>query len=123
LLRRHAWPIVERHRAARDAELLAGLEGRLAHGRAVAGVRPELQSAFSVRVERLWLDRDARSPGGVDPATGALRPPAGDEDALDGIAGLVLEGGGEVVPVAAGALPGGEPVAADLRGGRPPSTA
>lgn len=112
-----AWPLVRASQQERERRLAEGFERARAAGKAEPGDLPSLvQSAVAGRVRRLWIEQDARHPGGIDEAaaglTGADDP---EEDALDGLVELVLRRVGEVHVVDAGETPTGEPACAELR--------
>jgi len=112
-LHAHAWPLVERTLAARDAELAAAFERSRNHGKTVDVLDDVAAAALGGRVRRLWLAQDRRVPGRVDAAAGrVLEEPGAEADALEELAEIVLRHRGEVYVVEAGRMPVRGPAAA-----------
>src|SRR5262249_31090990 len=88
----------------------------LAHGAALSNLRRAATAAVAGRVSRMWIDPKRRVETHIDPTSGGLVEPLGDEDALDELAMLGLARGGEAVVCADGQLEGSGFVA-ELRGG------
>jgi hypothetical protein len=108
--------LAERHEAA--AVLY---ERHATPGRATSALAAILPAASAGRVATLLLARDAAAHGRYDPDVQSVEvhgdPQPGDDDLLDAAAFFTLRGGGEVVPLTRGNMPGGDAVAALLRDG------
>jgi hypothetical protein len=113
-LHARAWPVVERWCAARGEACRAQWERARNRGKGLDFFDDVAAAAAFGRVRTLWVDADLRRAGGVDPVSGRTVSGCGDDDALDSLVELVLAHGGDVVPVAAAALPSASGVAAVL---------
>jgi hypothetical protein len=114
-LHARAWPLVEAALLARDGEARGAFETARNAGKGADFVEDVAAAAAAGRVHRLWVAVESALPGTVDPATGRVGPPQGDDDVLDQIAALVMRHGGQVRAVPASALPSSTGVAAELR--------
>ncbi len=113
-LHERAWPLVEQWCVARAAACKAQYERARNHGKGLDLVDDVAAAAVAGRVRRLWLDADRHIAGRIDRQSGRSLEAIGDDDVLDALAELVLARGGEVIPVAASALPSATGVAAEL---------
>jgi len=112
-----AWERAEEALARRERDLAEDFERARNVGKALDGeLDAMLEAAIAGRVRRLWVERDARVPGRVDTMR-AARVDAEDpaEDALDGLASIVLARGGEVHATDEGATPTGGACCVQLR--------
>lgn len=114
-LHAHAWPLVERSLAERDAAVAAAFERARNHGKTVDVLDDVAAAALGGRVRRLWLAQDRSVPGRVDATAGrVLEEPGAETDALEELAELVLRHRGEVHVVDAARMPTRGPAAAEL---------
>jgi hypothetical protein len=113
-LHERAWPIVERWCAARAESVTASYEHARNRGKGLDLLDDVAVAAVTGRVRRLWVDAERRIEVRIDRATGRTEPGTEIDDALDVLAELVLQRGGEVIPVAASALPSASGLAAQL---------
>lgn len=113
-LHARAWPIVERWCRARAESVAASYERARNRGKGLDLLDDVAAAAVAGRVQRLWVDAERRIDLRVDRATGRTTPGTVDDDALDVLVELVLAHGGEVIPVAASALPSASGLAARL---------
>jgi len=113
-LHERAWPLVEQWCTARSAAGRTHYERARNHGKGLDLIDDIAAAAVAGRVRRLWLDADRQIAGRIDRQSGRSLEGAGDDDVLDALAEIVLARGGEVIPVAASALPSATGVAAEL---------
>ena len=113
-LHARAWPLVEAALKARQREVFERWERARNRRRTVERVDEVARAVTSGRIRTLWADEDATLPGRVDPVSGAILPPVGDDDVMEHLAMLALAKGGEVHVLAAGDLPSPGGVAAEL---------
>jgi Bacterial archaeo-eukaryotic release factor family 11 len=98
--------------------ILDRFELRSSDGRASTDVATLARAATYGAVETLLVDIDAKVPGHLDDATGAVtlaEDDAASYGVIDEIAGRVLLSGGRVLAVRSPDLPGGPPAAGILR--------
>lgn len=114
-LHERAWPIVARDCAARAESVAALYEPARNHGKGRHLLDDVAAAAAAGRVRRLWVDAERRIDLRVDRASGRTIPGTEADDALDVIVEMVLAHGGDVIPVAASALPSVSGLAAQLR--------
>ena len=99
----------------RLAEAVAGLGKDLAS----ADLAQIANAASRGQVATLFVDNTMEVPGRIKSSTGRLtlakRPNAETYDVLDELVGLVLRGGGEVLPMASKSMPDGSPATAAFR--------
>ncbi len=112
-LHARTWPLVDDASDAEDAALASEYEGFVARGKGLHRISDVAAASAAGRVHRLWVTRDERLPGAIDPASGVLVGGRPEEDVLDGIVSLVLRHGGDVI--VSRCVPSGSSVAAELR--------
>jgi hypothetical protein len=111
-LHARSWPLVAGAVDAEDEKLAGGYEQSVHRGKGLHRVDDVAAAAAAGRVRRLWVARDERMPGAVDPTSGALVGGRPKEDVLDGIVSLVLRHGGDVI--VGERVPSGTTIAAEL---------
>jgi hypothetical protein len=113
-LHERAWPIVAYECAARAESVAESYESARDRGKGRDLLDDVAAAAVTGRVRRLWVDAERRVELRVDRTSGRTSPGTETDDALDAIVELVLAHGGEVIPVAASALPSASGLAAQL---------
>jgi hypothetical protein len=111
-----SWPVALAHVQREERRAAALVRDAVSNGGTVVGLEASVLAAMSGRVVRLWIDAALRVPKHVDPRTGELVEPWGDEDALDEVAAYVVARGGTVAVCSAAEMPTPAGVAAELRG-------
>jgi len=114
-----ARPIVSRWTKKQLSDRLAETIDGLGKDLASTDLAQIAHAAAHGRVATLFVDNTSEVPGRIKSGTGKLtlakRPNAQTYDVLDELVGLVLRSGGEVLPIAATAIPGDSPAAAAFR--------
>jgi hypothetical protein len=109
-----AWPLLVAELGRRKRAALAAYDFARNAGKVVDLVDDVALAVTTGCVHRLWLDAEFGMPGLVDPSSGRVVAPEGDDDVLDSMAEIVLAQGGEVHVVDAPMLPSVTGVAAEL---------
>lgn len=108
-----AWPEVQRWVEAQQAEAIAALSPARSANRLTTGIDDAWNAARAGRAERLLVEEGYRQPAKIDRENGSLQllppdiiatGPRHLDDAVDELAELVIEKGGEVLFVEDGAL-------------------
>jgi hypothetical protein len=118
-----AWPIVQRHIAERENEVLEHYGNSIKRHRSTDEVHSVGAAAVQGRIRELLVLRDTHLWGRMDPATGnielhkdvALQQDAHDDDVIDDIAEAVILRGGAVYSFEKDRMPTKSPLAAVLR--------
>lgn len=114
-LHERAYGVVRRWLEQRDERAANDAASAVGQGRSVAALEPAAEAAVRGLVSRVFVDPRARVAKRVDPTSGELLEPLGDEDALDDICGWVLARGGTAIVCACAGLPSGHDLLAELR--------
>jgi hypothetical protein len=120
-----AWPVVQRHIAERENEVLEHYGNSIKRRRSTDEINSVSAAAVQGRVRELLVVRDAHLWGRMDPTTGAVQlhsqdgkagqQDAHDDDVIDDIAEAVILRGGAVYSFEKNRMPTKSPLAAVLR--------
>ena len=116
-LHARAWPLIEDVVARERRDAAAAFEAARNLGKATARLDETVRAAVIGRVRRLWVVAEAHAPGRIDVEAGRITADgAGDDDALEELAAIVLRHAGEVIVASeATPMPASAEVAAELR--------
>lgn len=114
------WPIVQRHLAERQKDVLERYGNQISRDRATDDVSAIARHAVSGRIRELIVEEKSHLWGRMEKTTGAIelhskQIDARDDDVIDDVAEAVILRGGEVYTFDRAKMPTKSPVAAVLR--------